>query len=166
LDEFAHELRPGDFISVVRTNGESVSGRLQRVGDADLEVQTEGPQSGGQPRRRLEVTIPLGAVRSVERRRDSTRNGTLIGAAVGAGVGFGFLIRAGAVDANEADEWAAGYLAFAGVTTGVGALAGWAIDAARSRPHIRFDAPPRQGLTIRPVPLLARGSGVALAVSF
>jgi hypothetical protein len=61
------------------------------------------------------------------------------------------------VDRNEIDEWGPTYLALGGVYTGIGALAGWAIDFAHSKPHIRFDAPSTGAVTIRATPLLSRG---------
>ena len=141
LDELRRELVPGDFVSVVQTTGESVSGRLQKFGDTDLDIQAETQVTTGVQRRRLNVTLPLGTLRSLERPRDSSRNGALIGAGVGGGFALGMFAWAFSVDRNELDEWGPGYLAGAGFFTGLGALAGWAIDRAHSKPHIRFDAP-------------------------
>jgi hypothetical protein len=147
-------------ISVVQTTGRSITGRLQRFGDTDLEIQA------GERRRPLDVTIPLSAIQSLERPRDSPRNGALIGAGVGAGLTLAQFVWAAAVDYNEIDEWGPTYLAMGGIYTGLGALAGWAIDLAKSKPHIRFDAPSTRTMTIRAVPLLSRGRGMAFVVSF
>ena len=164
LEELRRELSPGDSISLVQTTGEPVSGRLVRVEDTALEIRTEIRHATGQER--LDVTVPLSTIRSLERARDSLRNGIGIGAGVGAGVTLGMFIHAAAVDYNEIDEWAPTYLAMGALTTSVGALVGWAIDAARSKPQIRFNAPAQGTMTIRVAPLVARRKGVALAVSF
>ena len=143
LDDLRREVAPGDLVSVVQTTGDAVTGRLQRFGDTDLDIQAETPPAAGQPRRLRDVTIPFSAVQSLERRRDSVRNGTLIGAGIGGGTVLVAFVWAVSVDRNEIDEWGLSYLAAAGLYTGIGALAGWAIDSARSKPHIRFDAPSR-----------------------
>jgi hypothetical protein len=164
LEELRRELSPGDSISLVQTTGEPVSGRLVRVEDTALEIRTEIRQATG--KQRLDVRVPLSTIRSLERPRDSSRNGVRNGAGIGAGVTLGMFIHAAAVDFNEIDEWAPTYLAMGALTTGVGALVGWAIDAARSKPHVRFNAPAPGAMSIRVAPLVARRKGVALAVSF
>jgi hypothetical protein len=75
-------------------------------------------------------------------------------------------VYAAVIDYNEIDEWAPAYLVVGGMFTGIGALTGWLIDRARSRPHVRFDAPSARGVTIRAVPLLSRARGAAVAISF
>jgi hypothetical protein len=90
----------------------------------------------------------------------------LIGAGIGAGVSLGIFVHAAAVDYNEIDEWGPLYLAMGAVYTGVGALVGWAIDSAHSKPHVRFNAPTAQTMRIRVAPLLARRKGMALVLSF
>jgi hypothetical protein len=167
LDELRRELSPGDFISVVQTTGDSVRGRLRRFGDTDLDIRVETQVTAGiQRKQRLDVTLPLSALRSLERPRDSSRNGARIGAGIGGGISLAMFVWAFSVDRNEMDEWGPGYLAGAGFCTGLGALAGWAIDRAHSKPHVRFEAPSTGTVTIRAVPLLSRGPGMALAVSF
>jgi hypothetical protein len=69
------------------------------------------------------------------------------------------------IDRNEIDEWAPFYLGATAVCTGIGALIGWAVDAARSKPHLRFDAPVRSP-TLNVQPLRSRGVGIGLAVAF
>lgn len=164
LEELRHELSPGDFISLVQTTGETVSGRLVRVEDTGLDIRSEIRQATG--KQRLDVKIPLGAIQSLERPRDSSRNGARIGAGIGAGVALGMFTYAAAIDYNEIAEWAPMYLAMGAVYTGVGALVGWAIDSAHAKPHIRFNAPSVDTMTIRVAPLLARRKGMALVMSF
>lgn len=164
LEELRRELSPGDSISLVQTTGEPVSGRVVRVEDTALEIRTEIRGAAG--KQRLDVTVPLSTIRSLERPRDSLRNGIGIGAGVGGGVTLGMFIHAAAVDYNEIDEWAPMFLALGAVTTGVGALVGWAIDAARSKPHVRFNVPAPGAMEIRVTPLVARRKGMAVAVSF
>lgn len=166
LEELRRELSPGDFISVVQTTGDSVRGRLRRFGDTDLELQAEIQQAPPEQRRSLDLKISLSAIQSLERPRDSSRNGALIGAGIGGGFSLAMFVYAAAVDYNEIDEWAPTYLAIGGICTGLGALAGWAIDRAHSTPHIRFDAPSPGTVTIRAVPLLSRGPGMAMVLSF
>jgi hypothetical protein len=164
LEELRHELSPGDFISLVQTTGETVSGRLVRVEDTGLDIRSEIRQATG--KQRLDVTIPLGAIQSLERPRDSSSNGARLGAGVGAGVALGMFTYAAAVDYNEIGEFAPAYLAIGALYTGVGALLGWAIDAAQSKPHLRFNAPSAKTMTIRVAPLLTRRKGMALVMSF
>lgn len=166
LDELRRELSPGDFVSVVQTTGDSVWGRLLRFGDTDLEIRAETQQLPGQQRRRLDVKIARTAIQSLERPRDSSRNGVLIGAGIGAGVSLAMFVHAAAVDYNEIDEWAPIYLGVGGVFTGIGALIGWAVDAAHSKSHVRFDASSIAKMRIRVVPLFSRAPGMALVVSF
>jgi len=166
VDELRRELSPGDVISVVQTTTSSVRGRLLRFGNSDLDIRTDTQLTGDQQRRHLDVTIPLSTIQSLERPRDSSRNGALIGAGIGAGVSLAQFIHAVAVDYNEIDEWGSSYLALGAVFTGIGAAAGWAIDFAHSKPHIRFGAPSTGSTEIRVAPLLVRGAGLALVVSF
>jgi len=166
LDELRRQLSPGDFISVVQTTGGSVRGRLRRFGDTNLDVQAESRQGLPEQRRPLDLTIPLSAIQSLERPRDSSRNGALIGAGIGGGFSLAMFVYAAAVDYNEIDEWGPAYLGIGGFCTGLGALAGWAIDRAHSKSHIRFDAPSPGTVTIRAVPLLSRGPGIAMVLSF
>ena len=167
LEELRRELSPGDFISVVQTTGDSVRGRLRRFGDTDIDLRAETQVTADiQRKQRRDITLPLSALRSVERPRDSSRNGVLIGAGVGAGVSLGMFIYAAAVDYNEIDEWGPAYLAMGAVFTGVGALVGWGIDSAHSKPQVRFNAPSAQTMRIRVAPLLARRKGMALVLSF
>ncbi|RPH58614.1 MAG: hypothetical protein EHM89_12075 [Acidobacteria bacterium] len=166
LDELHRELAPGDPISLVQTSGEALTGRLLRFGDRDLDVRIVLPPATGQPRRQLDVTIPLTAIQSLERPRDSSRNGALIGAGIGAGFVGTMFVRAIAVDRNEIDEWGPIYLGNAVVFAGLGALIGWAIDVGHSKPSVRFDKSGAETTRISLVPLGSRGRGMALAVSF
>jgi hypothetical protein len=166
LETLRRQLIAGDSISLVQTNGEKVTGRLLRVGDADLDVRVVNRSNPRQERRPLDVTIPLNTIQSLERPRDSTRNGALLGASVGAGVGAGMFIYAAMIDANEMDEWAHIYLGVAALFTGIGGLVGWAIDASSSRPHVRYDAPSTKHMKVSVSPLLSRGRGATLTVSF
>ncbi len=75
-------------------------------------------------------------------------------------------VYAAAVDYNEIDEWAPAYLAIGGIFSGVGALAGWAIDRAHSKPHIRFNAAPMGSVRIHLGPLPGRGARIAVAFSY
>jgi hypothetical protein len=163
LEELRHELSPGDFISVVQTSGETVSGRLVGFGDTALDIRSEIREATG---KRLDITVPLTTIRSLDRPRDSSRNGMRIGAAVGGGLVLGMFVYAAAVDYNEIDEWAPMYLGMGAVYTGVGALVGWAIDSAHSKPHVRFNASTAETIRIGVAPLLARRKGLAVVMSF
>ena len=161
VDELRRELSRGDVISIVETNGESVHGQVVRVGDTDIDVRVDR-----QTRPRLDITVPLSAIKSLERRRDSPRNGALIGASIGGGAVLSMFVWALAVDANEADEWAPMYLGIGALFTGIGALTGWAIDSAQSKPPFRFDAP-SSGTSMNGLgPRRLRGRGLNVTVSF
>jgi hypothetical protein len=163
IDELRRVLGAGDTITLV-TGGAPIRGRLVRIGDADLDLRPSDqgriPEKG-----RLNLTIPLNEIQSLERPRDSVRNGTIIGAVSAAGFGGALFIYATAVDRNEIDEWAPAYLAGTAILTGIGALAGWAIDAAVSKPYVRFDRAPGQRTKISVQPYV-RGRGIGLSVSF
>jgi hypothetical protein len=164
-EELRRALATGDFITVVPAVGQPVAGRLIRLGNADLDVRlvnNRTPQGRG-PR---DVTIALTAIQSLERPSDSARNGAVIGAGIGAGVGGAMFVHALIIDRNEIDEWAGLYIGAAAVCTGIGALIGWAIDAANSKPHIRFDASYAGRTKVSVQPVYSRGRGIALAVSF
>lgn len=164
-EELRRELAKGDFITVVPAVGQPVTGRLMRLGDVDLDVRLVGrraPLERG-PR---DVTIPLDAIQSLERPRDPARNGAAIGAGIGAGFSGAMFVRGFVFDRNEIGEWATLYIGAAAVCTGIGALIGWAIDAANSNPHIRFDAPSGGSTKVSMQPVYVRGRGIALAVSF
>lgn len=164
LEELRHELSPGDFISLVQSSGETVNGRLVGFGDSALDIRSETREATG--KQRLDITVPLATIRSLDRPRDSSRNGLIIGAGIGGGLVLGMFVYAAAVDYNEIDEWAPMYLAMGAVYTGVGALVGWAIDSAHSKPHLRFNAPSADTMKIGVAPLLARGKGMAFVVAF
>ena len=165
LEDLRRELATGDFITVVPAVGQPVAGRLMRLGNVDLEVRLANKR-GSRERGPRDVTIALDAVQSLERRRDPARNGAVIGAGIGAGYGGAMFVRAIVVDRNEMDEWATFYVGGAAVSTGIGALIGWAIDAAHSKPHIRFAAVSEGRTTVSVQPVFTRGRGMALAVSF
>ena len=165
LEELRRELATGDLITVVPAGGQPVAGRLMRLGSADLEVRPVRRRSS-QERGPQDVTFALDALQSVERPRDSARNGAALGAGIGAGFGGAMFVHAIVVDRNEIDEWAAPYAGSTAICTGIGALIGWAIDAAHSKPHIRFDASAEGRTRVRLQPVYSRGRGIALAVSF
>ena len=163
IEELRRQLSVGDSIVVVPTGAQPIIGRLVRLDRDNLEIQPAKKRSVQDTRPR-DVRIAFDAIQSLERPRDPVRNGTLLGAAAGAGVGGAMFLAALATDRNEIDEWAGPYAAGTAICAGVGALIGWAIDAASSRPHIKFDA--SGGKTIVSVrPLYSRRYGIAIAVS-
>ena len=157
LDALRRELGRGDAISIVREGGESLTGRLLRIGDRDLDIRIAGPRG-------RDLTILLDDVQSLERRRDSVRNGALVGAGIGAGLFGTMFVYAVAVDRNEMDEWAPVYLKAGAAVVGLGALVGAAIDRILSKPYVRFDSGASRGATLRVVPLAPRGQDVGLGV--
>jgi len=165
LEELRRALAPGDWLTVVPVDGEPLGGRLIRLGEADLDLDVP-PTGAARDRGSRRLTMPLDAVRSLERRHDSVRNGATIGAAIGAGVGGAMFAYAFAVDRNEADEWAPAYAGVAAAATGVGALIGWMVDAANSKPHVRFDRSSIGSPVVSVHPLVRRRGGMAIAVSF
>lgn len=165
LEELRGALAAGDVVTVVPAGGQPVSGRLTRIGDTNLDVHPTGRRNPGD-RGPASITIPLDSIQSLERFRDPVRNGVVIGAGIGAGIGATMFISALAVDRNELDEWAGIYAGATAFCVGIGALVGWAVDAAHSRPHIRYDVLSHAGKTVSILPLFTRGPGVAVTVSF
>lgn len=151
IDELRRELASGDFITVVPAGGLPLTGRLTRLGFVDLDIRPERQDDRGQPG----ITIALADLVSIERRPDPAKNGAVLGAAIGAGAGGAMFVYALAVDRNEIDEWAGPHAVATAAATGIGALAGWLIDKAISKPHIRFDVQP----------IHSRGRGIALTIS-
>jgi len=147
--ELHRELSPKDEISVLQVSGDVLTGRLVRLEAGNLEIRI--PPSAGHPPGLF--SLPLTNIRSIERRPDSSKNGALIGAGIGAGFALGMFSWAFASDRNEMDEWGKAYLVGGALTSGIGALLGWAIDAAHSKPRVRLElsaAPPRPGQSVRP----------------
>ena len=166
LEELRNILSPGDDISIIDKDGQRVRGRLLWFGDADIAIRTEAVVTERESRPR-DITLPSSAIQSLERRPDSTSNGTFIGAGVGAGFALTAFAVAAAKDRNEIDEYAMGYLAFGTVTTGIGALVGWAIDRVHSKPHVRFYALTEGKLRISAAPSFSHGSkGLVFVLSF
>jgi hypothetical protein len=163
--ELERELARDDFIIVVPSSGQPVTGRVIRLTPDGLEIRPV-KKPAGQGAGSRDLTIPLTAIQSLERPRDSVRNGVLIGAGAGAGLGAGMFITAFVIDRNEMDEWAPFYLGATAVCTGIGALIGWAIDTARSKPHLTFHTPPGQRIEISVERPQSGGLGIRLAVAF
>ena len=84
LEELRRQLATDDFITVVPAGGQPVAGRLTRLGSTDLAVRLVNKRTQ-QERGQRDVTIALNAIQSLERPRDSARNGAAIGAGIGAG---------------------------------------------------------------------------------
>src|SRR5262245_25099411 len=118
IDELRREVAPGDAVTVVQRDGQRVIGRLLRFGADALDIRLAQRLPAAQPA----VTIPIGSLRSIDRPRDSVRNGTLIGAGVGAAIGGALFVNALIIDRNEIDEWAGFYLGATAVCTGLGAV--------------------------------------------
>jgi hypothetical protein len=164
VEELRNALAPGDLITIVSADGQPIAGRLIRLGGADLDLRVVDEQTSERAPRN--VTMPLEAIQSLERRRDSSRNGAAIGAGVGAGFGGAMFAYAFIVDRNEMDEWAPLYVGAATVYAGIGALIGWALDATKSKPHIVFELSSRGKAKVSVQPVYLPGRGIALAVSF
>jgi hypothetical protein len=167
LEQLRRELAPGDSISLVRLTGESITGRLVSIGDTDLAIRddTVRPATGG--RRRTAVSIPLDAIQTLERRRDSSRDGTLIGAGIGAGAAGALFVHALVIDRNELSEWAPVYAGFGAAFSAVGALIGWRVDSAHSKRHIKFDAALKHpSTTAQGSPSSRRCVGFRVALTF
>ena len=161
FDELRRHLQPGDTVAIARTAGEPVTGRVIALRDVHIDIRaaTKGATQE-------EIAIPVDAIRWLERRRDSTRNGAMIGAGVGAGIIGVFFVRALAIDRNDIDGWGPIYAGGAALFAGIGALTGWAIDAAQSKPALRFDAASIGKVAISVAPTVSRRPRFALTLSF
>lgn len=162
LEELRRELAIGDVITVVPAVGQPVVGRLRRLGNVDIDLRLVDNRTRG-PR---DVTLALDAIRSLERPRDSARNGMALGGGIGAAFSGAMWIHAMAIDRNEMNEWAPAYLGVTAVSTGIGALVGWAIDRMNSKPHIRFDSSAEGRTTVSVQPVSSGGRGIAVVMSF
>ena len=163
IGELERELAVGDLVTIVPASGQRVAGRVLRVTAESLEIRLVA--TGARQDRALRTqTIALSGIQSLERPRDPVRNGALIGGAAGASAGGAMFLTAFAIDRNEMDEWAPFYLGAIAVSTGIGAVIGWALDAARSKPPLWFEASGRSA-TLH-VHTGRRRVAVGLAVSF
>jgi hypothetical protein len=163
-EDLQRQLAPGDVV-VVQASGRLVSGKLTRQTAAGLEIRpVQRRDVRGNALR--DLTIRVDTIEWLERPRDSVRNGVLMGAGAGAGAGAGMFLTAFAIDRNEMDEWAPFYLAATAVCTGIGALVGWAVDAARSKPYLTYRRSPAGRMTISVQPARGRVPGIGLAVAF
>lgn len=164
-EELQQELAAGDVITVVPASGRRVSGKLLRQTAAGLEIRPADKRHvGGAGARNL--TIPLDAIQWLERPRDPVRNGVIIGTGTGAAVGGAMFLTAFVIDRNEMDEWAPFYLGATAVCAGIGALVGWTVDAAKSKPSLIYVASPGGRTTVGSRPLRSRGLGIGLVVAF
>jgi hypothetical protein len=64
------------------------------------------------------------------------------------------------------DEWAGNYTMGTLVMTGIGALVGWATDAANSRSEFHYARARAPLTTLHLVPMGGGGKGLALVVAF
>jgi hypothetical protein len=165
LDQLRRALGKGDRVSVTRTDAMTWHGRVVRVGADGLEIATRALE-GTTGRRKLNLSIPLETIQSLERPRDSSQNGALIGAGVGAAVGLSMFAYLFTVDRNEMDEWGSEFAGVTVVTAGIGAIVGWAIDAVHSKPHFVYHAERPQARRIDVVPIHSHGPGLGIAVRF
>ena len=139
LDMLRTELEAGDVISVTPPDRETLKARVLRVSNTGLDLRLLQPKPHEQnPYATLSLLFE--EVRALERARDSARNGALIGAGIAASFTGAMFVRAVAIDRNEIGEWAPIYLAQGAALAGLGALVGFAVDAAFSRPHIRYES--------------------------
>jgi hypothetical protein len=164
-EELQRELAAGDVITVVPASGPRVSGKLLRQTAAGLEIRPADKRHvrGAAPR---DLTIRLDAIQWLERPRDPVRNGVIVGTGTGAAVGGAMFITAFVIDRNEMDEWAPFYLGATAVCAGIGALIGWTVDAANSKPYLIYLASPGDRTTVGIRPLRSRGLGIGLVVAF
>lgn len=140
-------------------------GKLIEVSETGLELEIrDDPDASLSPG---STTVPYGAIRSLERPRDSTANGTQLGLLIGAGFAGGLFVVAYSKDANEFDSWGPEYALFALFTTGVGAATGWLVDRLRSSP-LQYDRPGTAGpVRFRAAPILNGDTrGVSVAIRF
>ena len=164
LDELKSALAPGDIVSIVSGSEEPITGKVLQVDAEGLRVDSDTESSGSLGRRIVDV--PYSWIRSLDRPRDPTGNGAAIGAAVGAGIGATLFALAYAGDANEVGEWSGAYIAVAGILAGGGALIGWGIDRAHSKPPLRFEGGSSASTTMSVSPFVGRRRGVRVRFSF
>ena len=165
-DELRQALGPGDDISVLLANGKAFRGRLLEVRASELDIRAEVQPSPDHPGRRQDTTIPLSAIRLLERPRDAVDDGAWLGAGIGAGGTGAMFIYALSTDRNEFDEWGTSYIIVGLIYAGIGALIGAVIDGAHSKPVIRFRTNSAASTRVRILPYMGRGAGLRLLVSF
>jgi hypothetical protein len=163
-DELLAQLAPGDRVRIAASKGPEIEGIVKRIHVDKNSIEIDSKAKGW----RGEV-LAIGELGAVERIPDSVKNGTLIGLGIGAGVAAAQFVYALAVDYNEIDEWAGIYVATGAAYSGIGALIGWRIDAARSKPRIRYEAAvsPAPKITWSVRPFVTRDQkGLTLNISF
>ena len=165
LEELQRELAAGDFVTIVPGDGQPVAGRLMRLGNADLDIRLVNRRTPRSAAREMSPSrsMPFSRSSGPATLREMAR---LSGPASARGSAEPCSSSALVIDRNEMDEWAPFYVGAAAVCTGIGALIGWAMDAASSKPHIRFDPSSGGRTKVSVQPVYSRGRGIALAVSF
>jgi len=136
--EKADSIPPGTRVTVQDKSGESVEGSFLRSSPEDLTVS----DATGQGIRLAKADVQR--ITGTEPVRDRVRNGTLIGLAIGAASGFAIAVGANAKATAsgpifDREDWAF-YFPASLVGGGLGALAGWGIDAARKSPEVYFQS--------------------------
>ena len=164
LEELRHELSPGDFISLVQTSGESVTGRLVGFGDSALDIRSEIRQDTG--KQRLNITVlspPSGRWSGLATLRAT---GCSSGQGSGAGWSWGCSSTQRPWTTTRSTSGPQCIWRW-GRSTPVSArsLAGL-FDSAHSKPRVRFNAPSAETMRIGVAPLLARRKGMAFVMAF
>ena len=176
LDEMRAALQRGDQVAFVQADGQSLKGKLTRIDESVLQVMVTTMDDKGVVKER-DVVVPFSDLQSLERRKDSVMNGVRNGALVGAGIAAAFFIHSVAIDANEMDEWGASHVdGIRPCYTGIGALVGWSIDAANSKPPLvwsgtagglKLELKPSLSLTrLRPYSPPSHGVSLRMVISF
>jgi hypothetical protein len=159
LEDLQSLIRVNDTITLERTNGNSIKGRVENISASSLKLKIHGKsEEFRQPEIHL-VRIHF---------NDPIKNGLILGTIIG-GVG-GAVIGAGVSDAfcdgcgNNAGGGAAAFGLFgAGIGAGVGALA----DYLHQGNKTVFVSQPRAALRFHVAPLVSqKAKGVSLALRF
>ena len=127
--EKVEALTLGLRITLELKNGDRTEGQFGGLSPSELSLFTGSAQAA----------IPRADIdRITTRESDPLTNGTLIGTGIGAGIGLGHAI---AVTGVEGEEFVPVATVLSLIWTGIGALAGWGLDAIIWKEIVLYQAP-------------------------
>ena len=127
--EKVEALGVGPRITVELKNGDRIEGQFGGLSPSELSLFT-GSAQAAIPRADIE--------RITTRETDPLTNGPLIGAGIGAGIGLGHAM---AVTGVRGEEFVPVATVLSLIWTGIGALAGWGVDAIIWKEIVLYQAP-------------------------
>lgn len=149
-DDVSTRVKPGSRIWVLTSDGAERPGKLESLSITDVVMVGDDGQR---------VALPWSRVRRIER-PDPLMNGISIGAVAGLGGGLFLATFAGYFGGESGGYQPRAGLALIGMSAGVGALVGFAVDRAKNPRQIVY----RSGQTTMALSPVITGRGVGMGI--